>query len=77
MTGLQIDSLAVVGSVEVLPEGWLRVPGSADGADLVHGSGLAIYDLGKPVVLVGPKFSLELASMGDALATASALLGRS
>ena len=72
----QRDSLSCVGSLEPLPGGWLRVPGGAGPADLVHGSGLAIFDMAEAVVLVGGEFSLELASVEDALATASALLGQ-
>lgn len=78
MTASQRDSLTLAGSLEVLPGGWLGVPGDAGPTDLVHASGMAIFDFKEAVILVVPDRSpLELASVGDALATASALLGPS
>jgi hypothetical protein len=73
---IQCDSLARAGTLEILGDGWLKVPGDAGPADLVHDSGLAIFDMQTTVVLVGGELSLELASVEDAMATASALLGR-
>lgn len=71
----QHKSLSRAGSLEMLPDGWLRVPGDAGPADLVHRSGLAIFAMRETVVLTGGEFSLELASVEDAMATATALLG--